>query len=88
MTVHRTAHAHGPVPQHDGVGEQAEAACLFHDHLEAGGAELTLVGKEQALSQAVAGLAAVELGLDAQAQRLIVQIAQDYCGSSPADRER
>lgn len=53
---------------------------LVHDHLEVGRPELALVGEEQPSSQAVAGLAAVELGLDAQAERLVVQVAQDVAG--------
>ena len=60
------------VPQHDGVGQQTETTGLVHDHLEIRGAELALIGEEQPSGQAVAGLAAVELGLNAQAQRLIV----------------
>jgi hypothetical protein len=68
------------VPQHDGVGQQAETTRFVHDHLEVGGAELALVGEEQPSGQAVTGLAAVELGLDAEAERLVVQVAQDVAG--------
>ena len=51
------------VPQHDGVGQQAEATGLVHDYLEIGGAELALIGEEQPPGQVVAGLAAVKLSL-------------------------
>src|SRR3954447_12829025 len=68
------------VPQHHSVGQQAEATGLVHDHFEVGGAELALIGEEQPPGQTMASLSAVELGLDAQAQRSIVQVAQDVAG--------
>jgi hypothetical protein len=60
------------VPQNNGVGEQTEATGLVHDHLEVRGAELALVSEEQPSGQAMTGLATVKLGLDAQAERLVM----------------
>src|SRR3954470_13750890 len=39
--------------------------------------KFALIGEEQPPGQTMASLSAVELGLDAQAQRSIVQVAQD-----------
>ena len=68
------------VPQHHRVRQQPEAAGFVHDRFVVAGAEFALIGEEQPAGQAVPGLTTVELGLDARAERRVVQVAQDVAG--------
>ena len=67
----------GRVPQHGGIGQQAEAACLVHDLLVVADAELAPVGEEQPARERVPGFAAVEQERNRAPHRLVGDVAQD-----------
>jgi len=77
MHVHR-------IPDHDGIGQQVQAASLILLFFLVFAADFAFVGDHQEPAQGMQRLAFVELGMDTAAQGLVVQIAQDKQGLDQA----